>query len=517
MTSLTRLHTGNSALYRPKPIERPASLCWGPAKYQLGGGEQTLSGPHMRVTDGESAYGVDLRVFFATHEPIPGKPDHYLKTAPVRAVQVTDATTIETRVRQQVEMKATIEPGGWLLQNPEGELYYNSAEQFAKRYELVPRTPRATQQTLDEHLAPQGPKRILALDGGGIRGRVTLGILKGIERALGGPLHHHFDLIGGTSTGSIIATGLALGWEVDRLIELYDNLGKQVFQTSFFRRGLWRAKFPEAPLEQALKANFGDVRLGGPELKTGLCIISKRLDTNSVWPLHNHPRGRYYNKREGGSNIPNKNFLLRDLVRASSAAPTYFAPEKLAVSTVEGEVVAGAFVDGGVSPYNNPALQLVLLATLQGYGFGWELGADRLEVVSVGTGSWEVKHSADKLLEQAPVEQALLSLLSLIDDCSASTELLMQWLSDSPTARNIDREVGALVGDVLGNRDPWLSYLRYNAVIEPGWLREHLPEGNFTEKAVASLRQMDNAESLETLAKIGDAAANLVGREHLRG
>ena len=81
----------------------------------------------------------------------------------------------------------------------------------------------------DRHLFAPGPKRILALDGGGVRGVVALAFLKEIERTLaaqaGRPVRlcDHFDLIGGTSTGAIIAAGLALGHSVDELIDFYQN------------------------------------------------------------------------------------------------------------------------------------------------------------------------------------------------------------------------------------------------------------------------------------------------------
>jgi uncharacterized protein len=516
MLDLTRLHSGNSELYRPRPVEKKAAIVWKGATYALSWGEQSFEGPHVRVGEGNDAYGADISIFFATHEPVVAKPDHYVKTAAVRAVRVRDSMQIETRVRQRLEAQATIQPGGWLIQNPDGELYYNSAEEFALRYEPLPVDERPSTPTLAQHLAPGGPKRILALDGGGIRGRITLGILAGVERVLGAPLCDHFDLIGGTSTGAIIATGLALGWPVAKLTRLYDGLGADVFRSEFWRLGLWRAKFPAEPLERVLTAEFGDRRLGSPDVKTGLCIVTKRLDSNSVWPLHNNPRGQYFNDPAVGSSyVPNKNYLLRQLVRASAAAPHYFDPERIAVSTgVDGKAVEGAFIDGGASPHNNPSLQLLLLATLKGYGFEWPLGADRLQVVSIGTGSWQVRHAAADVASKPAVETALLSLLSIMDDCSALSELVLQWLSDSPTARSLDSEIGALAGDLLGGLDPWVSYLRYNAELETEWLTQKLPETRIDGRALLGLRRMDSPASLELLAKIGDAAGSLVLPEH---
>ena len=94
-------------------------------------------------------------------------------------------------------------------------------------------------------------------------------------------LADYFDLIGGTSTGAIIAALLTIGWPVERIETLYRNLGNSIFESSFFRKGLMRPKFSAEPVRKAMEDAFGDIRLGGPELKTGLAVVAKRLDTGS--------------------------------------------------------------------------------------------------------------------------------------------------------------------------------------------------------------------------------------------
>src|SRR5688500_9537682 len=79
-----------------------------------------------------------------------------------------------------------------------------------------------------------GPRRMLALDGGGIRGVLTLCILKSIEKTVGQPLGTYFDYIAGTSTGAIIAAGLARGMSVDELIGFYRKTGTEMFQRTRF-------------------------------------------------------------------------------------------------------------------------------------------------------------------------------------------------------------------------------------------------------------------------------------------
>src|SRR5262245_42211141 len=120
---------------------------------------------------------------------------------------------------------------------------------------------RATrEQHLDRSIAP---KRILALDGGGIRGILTLEYLSAIESLLRKRSGDHlvladyFDLIGGTSTGSIIAAALACGKTVEELKALYRELGKGVFKSSFWKRGFLAAKFPSQPVRDALDKYLG--------------------------------------------------------------------------------------------------------------------------------------------------------------------------------------------------------------------------------------------------------------------
>jgi hypothetical protein len=372
-------------------------------------------------------------------------------------------------------------------------------------------------KTRDQHLFDSGPKRILALDGGGIRGIVTLQILRRIESLLrersGGDddfrLCDYFDLIGGTSTGAIIAAGLAIGYSVDKLDQLYRGLGMHVFRDELFRQGIFRAKFSERPLRELLEREFGATTLGDDRVRTGLAIMLKRLDTGSPWIVHNNPKGRYFKPRQGGRAVANADYLLKDVVRASTAAPHYFDPERIPVT---GDL-AGAFVDGGVSPHNNPALQLLLLATLEGYGLRWPVGADNLLVVSVGTGSWDLRLDTEEVMRMAPAKLALRALSSLMGDAAAFNELILQWLSKSPTARQIDREVGDLCSDVLGASEPWLTYLRYDPELDSAWLKDRLGL-DLRDDQVEGLRKMDDPTNLDALARLGEATAALVKEAH---
>lgn len=363
----------------------------------------------------------------------------------------------------------------------------------------------------DEHLRNDGrPKRILALDGGGLRGILTLGILQKIEDILrdrhgnsaGFRLSHYFDLIAGTSTGAIIAATLAMDWTVEEIRQKYMNLGDRVFEKSLFRQGFFRAKYDKDKLINELKGVYGaGTTLGGPELRTGLLIVTKRLDTGSPWPVSNNPRGKYFASRQGGT-IGNGEYPLWQVVRASTAAPAYFDPESIRIVESPGRrTVEGEFVDGGASPFNNPALQAFMYASLDGYRIGWPTGADKLLLVSVGTGA------VDPEVKKATItaRHAIGALLSLMDDCASLQETLLQWLSSSPTAREIDRELGDLRHDLVAGA-PLLSYLRYNVDLRKACL-QRLDPSLTDSRAIDSLSEMDAPENMAVLHRLGALAA----------
>ncbi len=367
-------------------------------------------------------------------------------------------------------------------------------------------------RTPGDHFKNDGkPKRILALDGGGLRGILTLGILQKIEDVLrarhgGQPafrLAHYYDLIAGTSTGAIIAAALAMGMSVEDLRKMYLDLGKRVFERSWLRQGFIRAKYDERKLIDELKRVYGaDTTLGDPKkLITGLLVVTKRIDTGSPWPLSNNPGGKYFAARPNHV-VGNGDYPLWKVVRASTAAPAYFDAERITIcQPPDGKLIAGDFVDGGVSPHNNPALMAFLYATLEGYEVGWPLGADRILLTSVGTGAADpaVQHSS------IAAQHAVKSLLSLMQDASTLNEIILQWLADGPAHREIDREVGTLAGDSVDGRR-LLTYARYNVDLTLDEVQRLVPSLEDPDD-VAALSAMDAPENMDTLHALGVAAA----------
>ena len=207
--------------------------------------------------------------------------------------------------------------------------------------------------------------------------------------------------------------------------------------------------------------------------------------------------------------MPNKGFRLTALLRASTAAPTYFEPEHIQVA----RGVTATFVDGGVSPHNNPALQLFLVATLRGYGFRWPTGADRLMLVSVGTGYRPM--TADMMPGSISTVHghAAHALLSVIDDSSRLAQTMLQYLGRSSAPWMIDREIGDLSQDHLG--PPALQYQRYDLEFSSRWMREHLGE-DVPLCEINEMTAMDQHCMIDALLRHARLAAqNQVKADHL--
>lgn len=367
-------------------------------------------------------------------------------------------------------------------------------------------------QNLIKRLTSPGPKRILALDGGGIRGAVSLGFLEEMERILATRhedlgymakdkfrLHHYFDLIGGTSTGAIIAALLAIGnYSVPEIKELYLTLGKKIFSD---RNGLnllgryiyLNRKYDSTPLKEELANIFGDARLGDDSNQTGFCVVTKRLDTCSTWPVTNNPRAKYFERNQ---------FFIRDIVRASTAAPSYFEPEIIDVGLGQ----KGIFVDGGMSIMNNPSLQLFLAATLKGFNLRWEQGEDKLFIVSVGTGRTDKKFIGKKYEDPKLWDIAKLAPDQFMSDACEIVELMMHYIGKGiGPLRKIDSEVGDLSEDVMYGNNAF-SYLRYNIDLVKDGL-DHIGITDVSDEVIATLMDMDRPQNIGTLLKISEAAA----------
>lgn len=367
-----------------------------------------------------------------------------------------------------------------------------------------------TASARDTHLFAPGAKRILALDGGGVRGIVALAFLKKIEQTLEAEagkfvrLCDYFDLIGGTSTGAIIAVGLALGHTVDQIREFYLRLAPRVFRPPWVRVPGWKALFDARALASELEAIIGDRTLDTPDLQTGLGVMLKRIDTASAWILTNNPRSAYWETPPDHSFIGNRNYRLAQIIRASTAAPHYFDPQEIEI--VAGEP-PGLFVDGGLTPHNNPSLALFLSAFVPHYGLAWEAGPEKLAIVSIGAGTFRARLDSRSLSKGPSARLALNAMIQQIGDNQQLILTLMSLLGESPTAWPINSEIGDL-GAVPAPRGPLFRFLRYDMKLEAEWFSAALGE-TLSEKQIAQMRRLDDAASMPLLDALARRAAEI--------
>ena len=316
-----------------------------------------------------------------------------------------------------------------------------------------------------------------------------------------------------------------------------------------------QAKFDARALIDEINEIVKDRRLDSEDLITGLAIIAKRMDTGSPWILANNKKAPYWEDGppapQTRGHIGNKHFRLGTLVRASTAAPHYFDPEILAIvdnapDDPLGQVKAnlsglplisfwlskvraiygmvskggpsadthGLFVDGGVTPHNNPAMALLMMATFKRLGICWPLGPDNLTIISIGTGTYRSKVSFSDLGRTIrPLRLALGALMSVIGDCGNQALTQMQWLGDCMTCWTINSEVRTLCGDApLGG--PWFRFARYDLRLEKPWLSKNLGL-SLSDKEIARLQGMDDPGVIATLYGMAcEAAKKQVKREH---
>jgi len=238
--------------------------------------------------------------------------------------------------------------------------------------------------TFRDKLDATGPKKLLSIDGGGIRGLIAIEYLAKIEAVLRERsgrkdlvLGDYFDYVAGTSTGGILATLVALGMPVDQMREFYFGKAREMFAPATFLKR-FQNRYVAARLAGLIREVLGDMTLGSEDLRTLLLLVMRNATTDSPWPVSNNPRAMYNDRSLQNCNLQ---VPLWQLVRASTAAPVYFPPEEIDFGDQR-----FLFVDGAVTMYNNPAFLLFSMATLESYRLQWPVGEDKLLLVSVGTG-----------------------------------------------------------------------------------------------------------------------------------
>jgi len=211
-------------------------------------------------------------------------------------------------------------------------------------------------------------RALLSLDGGGIRGIMTLQLLKKLEEVAGIPCYELFDMVAGTSTGGIIAGLIATGKTAAEIETLYIRLVKQVFTKKSFasNRFLFPPEYTKKNYRDILRQNLDDITLKEACIKSGTDIMITSKDVSAgeetYFTCFHDDNGYYGTYRD---------VLMRAALEATMSAPTYFTPLE-------------RFVDGGVTTYNNPVLAAIMEAVK--YGAPGKYLSEKLAVFSFGTG-----------------------------------------------------------------------------------------------------------------------------------
>ena len=346
-----------------------------------------------------------------------------------------------------------------------------------------------------------GPRKLLACDGGGIRGIISIEVLARIESELRKSsgnlklvLADYFDYVAGTSTGAIIATLIALGYSVDQTRDFYLRSGAEMFH----KARLWerfRTKFEDDKLSKMLRDVIGeDTTLGSEKLRTLLMMVMRNATTDSPWPLSNNPKARYNDVGRADCNLK---LPLWQLVRASTAAPTYFPPEVVRVGR------DFIFVDGAVTMFNNPAFQLFLMATSEPYRLLWPTGDDKMLLISVGTGA-----SANANSNLSPEEMNLLYNAGTIPSALMAAALheqdfLCRIFGKCLAGDSLDREIGSVIGQGIPDVPKLFTYARYNAELS----REGLDALGLEHINAGHVQQIDSVEHIGEMQEVGQALA----------
>jgi hypothetical protein len=353
-------------------------------------------------------------------------------------------------------------------------------------------------------------RRIVSCDGGGIRGILTLQILRRVEALLREEhrrdslvLADVVDLFAGTSTGAIIATCLAWGFSVDQIEALYLEHGAAMFtRESWYRR--LRSKYRSDSIAKALQEfliedDGSPALLGTAKLRSQLVVVMRNASTGSPWPVSNNPNAKYNAIDHPACNLK---FPLWQLLRASTAAPTYFSPQEIGF-----ESESHLFVDGGISPFNNPTLIAVLMATLPQYRLSWAASRDELHVLSVGTGSTRRRLPSKQAAQVDVLDQLAFTIPALMGAVSVEQDMLCRILGDCVHGEKIDSEIEYLKEPTLLSADEQkFTYVRYDVDLE----------SDAGHHMTAAQSRLDNLESIPLLKSVGaDYAAKTVKAEHL--
>lgn len=346
-------------------------------------------------------------------------------------------------------------------------------------------------------------RRILALDGGGIRCLIGIEVLAAFERRLADEsgradarLCEHFDLVAGTSGGAIVAAAVALGLPMSEIRDFVVANAANMFRpASCLRRH--RSLYDESHLAQNMRDWFGaDTTLGSDRLRNTLLLVMRNWSTDSPWLVSNCPAAPFNDRARDDCNL---DLPLWQLARASAAAPGYYLPETLRFG--RDQQYSHVFVDGGLTGFLNPAFKAFLFATTSPYGLGYATGEERLSLISVGAG--DVRHQRPQVpAEDIHLLRALQGVPNAMLQASVrEQDLLCRSFGRCLSGDPIDLELGDMKALRSAMEPRLFTYHRVNVALTADGLAG-LGCGHLRAK---DLVKIDAVDQVPALSEVGRA------------
>jgi hypothetical protein len=274
---------------------------------------------------------------------------------------------------------------------------------------------------------------ILSIDGGGIRGVFAAQILKRIQEEMKFNFADRFDIIAGTSTGSIIAAGLAIDHSIDKLIMLYKTQGKKIFSPNYSEsfnwknwKGLFKSKYKNHFLKKELSVLFENKTLS--DAKTRLIMPASDISNGNVFVLKSNYDPNF---------VRDKDIKISDAVLASCSAPTFFDPHY---------VKEYLLADGGLWA-NNPSL----VALTEAMGRRFKVSRDNIRILSIGTGAGKKYYDPRDRVKHWGFKQWGTGLISTIMNLqSVNVENIVRFIleDDNFLRINFDTDCDVALDDI---------------------------------------------------------------------
>lgn len=294
-------------------------------------------------------------------------------------------------------------------------------------------------------------KIILSIDGGGIRGIIPGQILTHIENLLKEiyddhtyKIADHFDLIAGTSTGGILACAYLLAdygrpkYSAKEVVELYFERGDDIFNIPIFHKiksagGVLDEKYSANGLEEALNDYFGDAKLSDllkPSLITAYDIKRRKA--------------HFFTQHDAKD--PDHDFYIRDIARATSAAPTFFEVSKIKSASNK----YYPLIDGGIFA-NNPALCAYAEVRNKFSSKDKKVTVSDILLLSIGTGYGDTSYSHDEVKDWGLAKWAKPVIDMMMSGVSETIDFQLKQIFD---AANVSSQYLRINGELPAEVDP---------------------------------------------------------------